>query len=412
MDISPFAILFVFLGVADAFVVSRFVARPGCSSSHRKPVHLHANGIKNNKSVMDDDLAQNACTSSIDRRSALSQLLCVSGITAAAVGGINVQPSNAGEVGAKINAAVTQSDLGISVRRSVVKGAQFMDKLDGKWEKFSDDYGLGAERSKRDARPEEREVPPLLPLDKDSATSVLHAADSAFLSIVPVGEDVLRRQIEKVDSLVRKSFERAGLRLDGKDLDAEAFNYFAYIHFKAFNDILVERSVNFKQFRIKFENELGDELLKLLLPQAAASSETYGGTISADTLKDKLAAALVEVDGITETLRAKGFVALVERSQIDAEKLADWSEDLSDLQFSIALDKDATQNSQILLGEQGYRLVPDFARYAITSSLRNYLSPLKEEVTTEEYYMDTSYASDPDLFEVKQVLLNVVIESI
>ena len=48
-----------------------------------------------------------------------------------------VEPSRAGEVGAMITKTVTTSDLGVSVRRSVVKGAQVIDSLDGKWEKFS-----------------------------------------------------------------------------------------------------------------------------------------------------------------------------------------------------------------------------------------------------------------------------------
>ena len=89
----------------------------------------------------------------------------------------HVEPSEAGEVGAKITKAVTQSDLGISVRKSVVKGAQIADQLDGKWEKFSDTYGLGSERSKRDARPKPKDIPPLQPLNSDIATLLLQASD-------------------------------------------------------------------------------------------------------------------------------------------------------------------------------------------------------------------------------------------
>ena len=33
------------------------------------------------------------------------------------------------------------------VRTSVVRGAQLIDKVDGKWERFSDDLGLGSERN-------------------------------------------------------------------------------------------------------------------------------------------------------------------------------------------------------------------------------------------------------------------------
>ena len=331
---------------------------------------------------------------------------------ASAAATFSVEPASAGEVGAKINAAVTQSDLGVSVRRSVVRGAQLIDKLDGRWEKFSDDFGLGAERSKREARPVEREIPPLKPLDQELAVSVLQAADKAFLAIVPVGEETLKRRIEKVDALVRKSFERAGLKLDQKEMDGEVFNYLSYVHFKAFNEILVQEATNFKQFRLSFEDLFGSKLCQLLLQNNNATTSTSAAEIGPDMLKDKLKSALADIDIITDMLQAKGFVALVERAEIDPERLADWAEDLSDLQFSVAVNKDVTQDTQILLAEQGFRLVPDIPRYAVTSSLRKYLTPVKEDVATEEYYMDTSYSSDPDLFEVKQVLINIVIESV
>lgn len=349
----------------------------------------------------------------IDRRTAISRAIQSSALISASLGVFDVKPSQAGEIGNKVNAAVTQSDLGISVRRSVVRGAQIIDKLDGKWEKLSDNFSLGAERSKRDARPEEREIPPLRPLDKEVARAILDAAKVSFSSIVPIGEDELKRKIDKVDSLVRKSFERAGVEINETEMDAETFNYLAYTTFKALNDILVERNINFKKFRVAFEMELGKKLCQILLPKASAiQSQSLASTIDSDTLKNTLAAALVDVDALLTILVSKGFVAATERANTDQEKTNDWSDDLSDLQFSIALDQDITQNGQILLGEQGFRLVPDFPRFAITSVLRRYLSPVKEDVSAEEYYMDTSYASDPDLFEVKQVLLNIVIESI
>ena len=110
------------------------------------------------------------------RRDVFHQLWKATAVTSVVVGGAP-QISSAGEVGARLNAAVTQSDLGVSVRRSVVRGAQVMDKLDGQWEKFSDEFGLGAERSKRDARPKPKEIPDLLPLNQNVATEILNAAD-------------------------------------------------------------------------------------------------------------------------------------------------------------------------------------------------------------------------------------------
>ena len=105
-----------------------------------------------------------------------------------------------------------------------------------------------------------------------------------------------------------------------------------------------------------------------------------------------------------------------------------------DLTYSLALNGDITLNSQLLLQELGYRLYPSFGRWMVneailqcflshplspvslsingnnnnSSSIRN--STAKIIVNIDDYYMDTSYNSNPDLFEVKQILLNIVIQ--
>jgi len=166
----------------------------------------------------------------------------------------SVQPSFAGEVGAKITKAVTTSDLGISVRRSVVKGAQMMDKLDGQWEKFSDDNGLGAARFNQDGRPKPREVPDLKPLNVGIAKQLLQISDDAFIEFTGTSPNVLVSQIEKVEGLVRKSYERSGLDLE-REMTPKEFDFYCYVHFKAYCDLIVERKLPFN--RKSFEKLLG-----------------------------------------------------------------------------------------------------------------------------------------------------------
>ena len=65
----------------------------------------------------------------------------------------------------------------------------------------------------------------------------------------------LDQKIEKIDGLVRKSFERAGLTFgDEKNeiITAEMFNYYSYLHFKAYCDILIERNVKFNRKELEF----------------------------------------------------------------------------------------------------------------------------------------------------------------
>ena len=115
---------------------------------------------------------------------------------------------------------------------------------------------------------------------------------------------------------------------------------------------------------------------------------------------------------ISENLRNFGFAALVEKIELDEEKILEWSDDLSDLQFSIPVDGDITLSSQILLQEQGFRIYPDFTKFLVTSAMDKVLLESKQTVNSDEYYMDTGYSSNPDLFEVKQVLVNIVIDSV
>ena len=341
-----------------------------------------------------------------------------------------IQPAYAGEVGARITKAVTTSDLGISVRRSVVKGAQIIDELDGKWEKFSDDNGLGSERYKQQPRPTPREIPDPLPLKSDIATNVLKIADETFIKTLndcnannnndndsSLGRRLftlndLEKQIQKVDSLVRKSFERSGLDLSSETvaLTGPQFNYYCYIHYKAMCDILIENKLSFN--RKKFESNLGESILPFFVTTTTATTTSFKNTPMTSQEK-AIENSLSMTDEILNNLVQFGFCSIAERNPIEKEegKIADWIDDLTDLQLSIPLDGDVTLSSQLLLQEQGFRLYPSFGKAVITTALQKGLSGTKQNVNSDEYYMDTNYSSDPNLFEVKQVLLNIVIDS-
>ena len=79
--------------------------------------------------------------------------------------------------------AITTSELGLAVRRSVVRGAQIMDALDGQAERFSDNYQLGSERRQQSRRPLPKPIPPLRPLDVITARNILQRIDETFASI-------------------------------------------------------------------------------------------------------------------------------------------------------------------------------------------------------------------------------------
>ena len=162
---------------------------------------------------------------------------------------------------------------------------------------------------------------------------------------------------------------------------------------------------------------VSDKLLPTLSPSSQVrltdlpSKQEKSKPNAKETLENGIIVALDLTDEILKSLVSNGLVALAERNAIDNEILVDWTDDLADIQLSIPLDGDITLSSQVLLQEQGFRVYPDLGRFAITSAIQKSLASTNQKVSSDEYYMDTGYSSDPDLFEVKQVLLNIVIDS-
>jgi len=73
--------------------------------------------------------------------------------------------------------------------------------------------------------------------------------------------------IDKVDSIVKKSFVRSGL-VPGSlkdtigfenfsEMNGDLFNYYSYIHFKAYCQLLLNSNVRFQSIRTKFEELMG-----------------------------------------------------------------------------------------------------------------------------------------------------------
>ena len=191
-----------------------------------------------------------------------------------------------------------------------------------------------------------------------------------------------------------------------------------------YNEILVKNKVFFPSFQNEFEARLGQLLLQsalkeqpsLLLPDSAISK--------ANTLTEKLVNALAATDNATTLLRNKGMIDSWERSIPPDDDIEDWAASTptksltdknnfyvsSDVEFSLALNKDITLTSQLLLQELGYRLYPSFGRVLVQNVVLQCFGNENVKVNIDDYYMDTNYNSNPDLFEVKQILLNIVLE--
>jgi hypothetical protein len=357
-----------------------------------------------------------------------------------------------GEVGRRITQAVTTSDLGVAVRTNVVKSAQVIDTLDGKWEQLSDKYNLGNARLKAGSKPKSKVIPDRRPLNIDVASRTIQLSDKAFLQAIgngQVSQKQLDSEVQRVANLVKVSYERSELVQFDSDIDidllkfqnAQQYNFVTYCHYRSYAELYTRLEKEYKTttttttsktttttatttlptfntVRKSYEKMLGDDLVSLLkLQETAASSSS-----SSKKLEQRLELALQQIDVMGDWFVNNGFVAAFDRSKVDKDILQDFVDGDTDLEFSVALDVDATLQSQLLLQEQGYRLYPNWGRLIVQSILQQALMDGNDVesgdaaddssaavVSVMDYYFDTDYNSDPNKFDVKEVLLSVSI---
>ena len=324
-----------------------------------------------------------------------------------------------------------------------------------------------SERAKRGRR-----IPDRLPLDLDAAQQVLDISDDAFLSLSPGStRKTLMTRIQKITKASKASFQRSGVDFSSPssssgDYDtfsdverfqtASQFNFVLYTHFKAYSESLLEKGnhIEFLKFQREFEHIVGQRLidvwklqdnsnsnLNLDLDRSIAIATTTAASTTTTTivsvqdsrqknddalLKNKILNALAQTDSLGRRLRELGLISIMDRNSIEiTEDIEDFVDDaLADLVINVAIDDDITLQSQILLQEQGYRLYPNFNRFIVAELFRQQIetnndqqrdsggviSGTTHKVSVIDYYFDTSYNSDPDKFEVKEVLLNISIE--
>ena len=408
-----------------------------CSRTH-SPSTTH-----NFLSIGEDDI-QDEIQNAVTTFESNSRRRLLQGITSSlSIMAITPSVSHAGEWGERLNRAVTQSELGIQVRREVVRGAQILDQLDGQWEQFSDRLQLGTERSKQDKRPAPKKIPPLRPLDVSLAKQSLQICDQVFVDATKVSSNELEQTIKRIADLVQPSFQRAGLKSSSSPspplpttggvgniddmVNAEQFNFWSYVHFRAYADLLLttprlQRQLdknNYSMFKSRLEADLGQRLLALMAPDLAVRptqsslnqndpSAMIASPLSSPNRRwSNLHSSLTRVEELLSKLVQAGWVASTDISQVEEDALENWLDGLSDLSLSIALDGDVTLGAQTLLQEQGFRLYPNYAKWAAAALL----SQSGETVQVDEYYFDTDYNPDPSQYQVKEVLLNVVVQS-
>ena len=236
---------------------------------------------------------------------------------------------------------------------------------------------------------------------------------------IVTSKDLINR-VDDVKRLVRRSFFPS---LNYQPTPQNEFNYEMYSHFKAFNDILIENKVTFPRFYAEFEEDIGTRMVEKI-PSVQSSLAVYS---SSTVVEDQVQNAFKAADMTGTILSSNGFISSWERTVNSKEDIEDFIEPYtapsgdnfsvtSDLQFTLALMGDVTLNSQLLLQELGYRLYPSFGRWILRQSLLACFPGIDNNrkggvvVNIDDYFMDTAYNSNPDLFQVRQILMNVVLQ--
>ena len=208
---------------------------------------------------------------SLGRRPVLSALAGAGGLlllSASSASAAAAMAGGGGEGGAAIDGigVVTRSDLGTSVRRATVRSAQIADRLDERWERFSDslrdqnrcdpatgrrmyDNGYRRDGSRIGnpvlgdlCRPE-----PLLPLRDEVADLVLGSAEAEVALMVGGGAEAVRGRVRDVEELVGPAFARArpsppgtGPALAAGDDEKRAeYNRRVYSSMRAYGELLM-----------------------------------------------------------------------------------------------------------------------------------------------------------------------------
>ena len=302
----------------------------------------------------------------LTRRNFVAALVSVSTVPKT----VSADDTDFGRGRGKIFRAVTTSDLGLAVRTGVVRGAQTIDSLDGRWERFNDRYNMGTNRKRQGRFSDKREIPPRKELSVDATKMLLSISDRAFLVSLAsptVGEAELTKKVDDLDALLRRSFQISSA--------VDEYNFKIFIHFRAYHELLrvVSTKEKLASFRLSFDKIVGASVLEKIGAQ--------------------------NVEEVLNWFQANGLIALGVSSQQQEKGEEEEEEEEEEDSFTISLDGDGTQNAQILLAEQGLRvIIPDFVGLAVKA--------LVGARSVEEYYMDTEYNSDPSLFKVRQVVLN------
>lgn len=350
--------------------------------------------------------------------------------------------------------AITQSELGQSIRKAVIGGAQWADKWDLKWERLSDTL---RDEQKCDPRTNRRMFDngvrkdgtsignpvlgalctpePLEPFQSDlarsvrdsareAAVAVLFASTSSSPSTTASPQRVLEDKIDQVQRLVGPSFESAALSslsssssssstpspqttstMDESSVVAlrKTFNQDLYVDLRAMGELMKNNPTTNSNKKVEarsFQLGWGDRLLSTLAPPNANRKDFTSpfpkpdDTDNAPYDEGLLLDALGKVSAALRTLQSGGIIG---HWEISIPEDDDWSV------VTIAVDDDITIGGQILGKERGQPLDGSAVNAMVRAAM--------EHTAHISYQMDVFFidptTTNQELYNPTQLLISL-----
>jgi hypothetical protein len=266
--------------------------------------------------------------------------------------------------------AVTQSELGKSVRRTIVGGAQIADTLDMKWERFSDSL---RDEKKCDPRTNRRMFDngfrkdgtrignpvlgalctpePLKPFDTKVARSLLELAQGAATTTVGINRQELQNKEDQVKELVGPAFSRGATKSataeKEQELKRQDFNRDLYTQMRAYGEIITQRSA-----ARTLEITWGNKILAEFAPNANRNdyNSPFPKPDSTDDQTYDEGALLDALGGVSVALQKMQEGGLIGHWEISIPEDDFWNV------VTIAVDDDISIDGQILARERNQPL--------------------------------------------------------
>jgi hypothetical protein len=331
---------------------------------------------------------------------------------------------------------VTQSELGKSIRSSVVGGAKLVDRLDLQWERFSDSL---RDEAKCDARTNRRMFDngkrrdgtpignpvlgalctpePLRELDQSVAKSVLEFANAAAMKTWKLDEGSLQKAEKQVQELVGPSFSRAASSLEDMDtrsigdgsientqsqqIKRQMFNRDLYVNLRAFGE-LVRLNNNDKSDResaLLFERNWGDKLLGAFARNANRNDFISPFPKPDDTENEPydegaLLDAMGQVSVALNTLQQGGVIG---HWEISIPEDDDWNV------VTIAIDDDICIGGQIIARERQQALGGSAVVAMVRAAMDNH-AKISYKINT--FFIDPT-TTRQELYQPSQLLISL-----